>query len=85
MKGFWIGNPGINSDWYYNANEYAFLTFMYNHGKYMSRPLYVETDIHTHINTYIYTYIHTYMHTFSSEALISDRPQRPQARIDHRK
>jgi hypothetical protein len=25
------GNPGINSDWYYNVNEYAFLTFMYTH------------------------------------------------------
>mmetsp|Transcript_33607 Transcript_33607/g.78740 ORF Transcript_33607/g.78740 Transcript_33607/m.78740 type:complete len:465 (+) Transcript_33607:2-1396(+) len=32
MKGFFIGNPGINSDWYYNINEYAFLTFMYSHG-----------------------------------------------------
>ena len=31
MKGFWIGNPGINSDWYYNVNEYAFLTFMWGH------------------------------------------------------
>eukprot|EP01052_Picozoa_sp_SAG31_P041486 SAG31_NODE_6303_length_2074_cov_1.864810_2_plen_365_part_00 len=31
MKGFFIGNPGINSDWYYNINEYAFLTFMYTH------------------------------------------------------
>jgi serine carboxypeptidase-like clade 2 len=31
MQGFWIGNPGINSDWYYNINEYAFLTFMYTH------------------------------------------------------
>lgn len=30
-KGFWIGNPGINSDWYYNTNEYAFLTFLYTH------------------------------------------------------
>jgi len=31
MKGLFIGNPGINSDWYYNINEYAFLTFMYSH------------------------------------------------------
>jgi carboxypeptidase C (cathepsin A) len=31
MHGLWIGNPGINSDWYYNINEYAFLTFMYTH------------------------------------------------------
>ena len=31
MKGFLIGNPGINSDWYYNTNEYAFLTFLYTH------------------------------------------------------
>jgi len=32
MKGFLIGNPGINSDWYYNVNEYAFDTFMWSHG-----------------------------------------------------
>lgn len=32
MKGFWIGNPGLNSDWYYNVDEYAFITFMYHHG-----------------------------------------------------
>jgi len=32
MKGFLIGNPGINSDWYYNVNEYAFVTFMWSHG-----------------------------------------------------
>ena len=25
-KGFLIGNPGINSDWYYNVNEFAFIT-----------------------------------------------------------
>lgn len=31
MKGFLIGNPGIESDWYYNVNEYAFLTFMWSH------------------------------------------------------
>eukprot|EP01059_Diplonema_ambulator_P034346 TRINITY_DN7634_c0_g1_i1.p1 TRINITY_DN7634_c0_g1~~TRINITY_DN7634_c0_g1_i1.p1 ORF type:complete len:471 (+),score=157.78 TRINITY_DN7634_c0_g1_i1:63-1475(+) len=32
MKGLLIGNPGINSDWYYNVNEYAFVTFMWSHG-----------------------------------------------------
>jgi len=32
MKGFMIGNPGINSDWYYNVNEYAFVTYMWSHG-----------------------------------------------------
>lgn len=32
MKGFLVGNPGINSDWYYNVNEFAFVTFMWSHG-----------------------------------------------------
>lgn len=32
MKGFLLGNPGINSDWYYNVDEYAFITFMFSHG-----------------------------------------------------
>lgn len=32
MKGLLIGNPGINSDWYFNVNEFAFVTFMYGHG-----------------------------------------------------
>lgn len=32
MKGFLIGNPGIESDWYYNVNEYAFVTFTWSHG-----------------------------------------------------
>ena len=31
MKGFLIGNPAINSDWYYNVNEYAFLSVLYSH------------------------------------------------------
>eukprot|EP00656_Telonema_subtile_P042700 TRINITY_DN4850_c0_g1_i2.p1 TRINITY_DN4850_c0_g1~~TRINITY_DN4850_c0_g1_i2.p1 ORF type:complete len:483 (-),score=87.57 TRINITY_DN4850_c0_g1_i2:257-1705(-) len=31
MKGLLLGNPGINSDWYYNVNEFAFVTFMYGH------------------------------------------------------
>lgn len=31
MKGLLIGNPGINSDWYYNVNEFAFVTFLYGH------------------------------------------------------
>ena len=31
MKGFLIGNPAINSDWYYNVNEYAFLSLLYSH------------------------------------------------------
>ena len=29
MKGFLIGNPGINSDWYYNVNEFAYVTYVY--------------------------------------------------------
>ncbi len=32
MKGFLIGNPGINSDWYFNVDEYAFVTYMWSHG-----------------------------------------------------
>ncbi|EDQ86318.1 uncharacterized protein MONBRDRAFT_38512 [Monosiga brevicollis MX1] len=32
LKGFLIGNPGINSDWYYNINEYAFQTYLWSHG-----------------------------------------------------
>ena len=32
MKGLLIGNPGINSDWYFNVNEYAFVTFCWSHG-----------------------------------------------------
>ena len=32
VKGLLIGNPGINSDWYYNVNEYAFVTYMWSHG-----------------------------------------------------
>jgi len=32
IKGLVIGNPGIDNDWYYHNNEYAFLTFMYEHG-----------------------------------------------------
>eukprot|EP01064_Diplonema_japonicum_P039072 TRINITY_DN9702_c0_g5_i1.p1 TRINITY_DN9702_c0_g5~~TRINITY_DN9702_c0_g5_i1.p1 ORF type:complete len:464 (+),score=157.16 TRINITY_DN9702_c0_g5_i1:43-1434(+) len=32
MKGLLIGNPGINSDWYYNVNQYAWVTFMWSHG-----------------------------------------------------
>ena len=31
-EGFLIGNPGINSDWYFNIDEYAFQTFMWSHG-----------------------------------------------------
>jgi serine carboxypeptidase-like clade 2 len=31
LKGLGIGNPGIDNDWYYNVNEYAFVTFMYEH------------------------------------------------------
>jgi serine carboxypeptidase-like clade 2 len=31
LKGFLIGNPGINSDWYYNINEYAFQTYLWSH------------------------------------------------------
>jgi len=30
-KGFLIGNPGINSDWYFNVNEYAFQTYLWSH------------------------------------------------------
>eukprot|EP01084_Bolivina_argentea_P142779 250799_1 len=32
VTGFLIGNPGINSDWYYNVNEYAFQTYLWSHG-----------------------------------------------------
>ena len=32
MKGFLVGNPGLDDDWYFNTNEYAFVTTMYNHG-----------------------------------------------------
>ena len=31
VTGFLIGNPGINSDWYYNINEYAFQTYLWSH------------------------------------------------------
>lgn len=31
VTGFLIGNPGINSDWYYNVNEYAFQTYLWSH------------------------------------------------------
>jgi hypothetical protein len=31
-EGFLIGNPGINSDWYFNINEYAFQTYLWSHG-----------------------------------------------------
>ena len=31
ITGFLIGNPGINSDWYYNVNEYAFQTYLWSH------------------------------------------------------
>jgi len=30
MKGFFIGNPGIENDWYFNSDEYAFLTFLWS-------------------------------------------------------
>jgi len=26
-----VGNPGTENDWFYNIDEYAFVTFMYNH------------------------------------------------------
>lgn len=41
MRGFLIGNPGINSDWYYNVNEYAFVTFLWSHALIPS-PAYVR-------------------------------------------
>jgi len=44
VKGFLIGNPGINSDWYYNVNEYAFVTFMWSHGLIPAREY---LDAHT--------------------------------------
>jgi len=31
MKGFLVGNPGTQSDWYYNLDEYAFQTFLWSH------------------------------------------------------
>eukprot|EP01060_Flectonema_neradi_P026925 TRINITY_DN36569_c0_g1_i1.p1 TRINITY_DN36569_c0_g1~~TRINITY_DN36569_c0_g1_i1.p1 ORF type:complete len:467 (+),score=100.95 TRINITY_DN36569_c0_g1_i1:72-1472(+) len=41
MKGLLIGNPGINSDWYYNVNEYAFVTYMWSHAL-IPAPAYFE-------------------------------------------
>ena len=41
MKGFLIGNPGINSDWYFNVNEFAYLTYMWSHG-FIPAPAYVK-------------------------------------------
>ncbi|GAB5364640.1 hypothetical protein AAMO2058_000987100 [Amorphochlora amoebiformis] len=32
IQGFLVGNPGINSDWYYNVDEFAFVTFLWSHG-----------------------------------------------------
>eukprot|EP00339_Tiarina_fusa_P010167 CAMPEP_0117023382 /NCGR_PEP_ID=MMETSP0472-20121206/17459_1 /TAXON_ID=693140 ORGANISM="Tiarina fusus, Strain LIS" /NCGR_SAMPLE_ID=MMETSP0472 /ASSEMBLY_ACC=CAM_ASM_000603 /LENGTH=461 /DNA_ID=CAMNT_0004729489 /DNA_START=18 /DNA_END=1403 /DNA_ORIENTATION=+ len=31
MKGVMVGNPGTESDWYGAPNEYAYLTFLYEH------------------------------------------------------
>ena len=31
MKGIMVGNPGTESDWYGAPNEYAYLTFLYEH------------------------------------------------------
>lgn len=44
MKGLLIGNPGINSDWYYNVNEYAFVTFMWSHGLIPSDAYFASVD-----------------------------------------
>jgi len=32
IKGIVIGNPGIENDWYFNTNEYSFITFSWSHG-----------------------------------------------------
>jgi serine carboxypeptidase-like clade 2 len=32
IKGILVGNPGTQDDWYFNVDEYAFVTFMYSHG-----------------------------------------------------
>jgi len=29
VKGILVGNPGIDDDWYYNIDEYAFVSFLY--------------------------------------------------------
>eukprot|EP01061_Rhynchopus_euleeides_P003466 TRINITY_DN12714_c0_g1_i1.p1 TRINITY_DN12714_c0_g1~~TRINITY_DN12714_c0_g1_i1.p1 ORF type:complete len:473 (+),score=213.43 TRINITY_DN12714_c0_g1_i1:37-1455(+) len=44
MKGLLIGNPGINSDWYYNVNEYAFVTFMWSHGLIPAEQYFAAVD-----------------------------------------
>jgi serine carboxypeptidase-like clade 2 len=41
IKGIAVGNPGVQSDWYFNVDEYAFLTFMYTHGL-LPQKAYVE-------------------------------------------
>jgi serine carboxypeptidase-like clade 2 len=43
MKGLGIGNPGIENDWYYNVNEYAFLTFAYHHAL-VPQPAYLAAS-----------------------------------------
>jgi hypothetical protein len=42
VKGFLIGNPGINSDWYYNSNEYAFQTYLWSHAL-LPQPAWVKS------------------------------------------
>ena len=43
FKGFGIGNPGIENDWYYNVNEFAFVTFAYQHGL-LPQPAYLAAE-----------------------------------------
>jgi len=44
MKGVMVGNPGTESDWYGAPNEYAFMTFLYEH---MLIPQAAYQDIYT--------------------------------------
>lgn len=31
MQGVIVGNPGTNNDWYGSKDEFAYITFLYNH------------------------------------------------------
>ncbi|KAJ9436843.1 Serine carboxypeptidase 24 [Diplonema papillatum] len=44
MKGLLIGNPGINSDWYYNVNEYAWITYCWSHALIPSIPYFAAVE-----------------------------------------
>ena len=52
MRGLLVGNPGINSDWYYNVNEYAFVTFLWSHALIPS-PAYVTAKRACHWDSFL--------------------------------